>query len=60
MKCSMSDDEYVTSKVRLDMVVEVTHERTDVDAVIEETAKAKYGHGVILGADIVEDDTDSG
>lgn len=60
MKCSMSDDDYVKSKVRLDMIVEVTHENTDTDAVIEETAKAKYGHGVILGADIVEDDTGSG
>jgi len=52
----MTDEEFTKSKVRLDMIVEVTHETTDTDGVIEETAIAKYGAGVVLSSDITERD----
>ena len=52
----MTDEQFTKSKVRLDMIVEVTHETTDTDAVIEETAIAKHGAGTVLRSDIVERD----
>lgn len=60
MTNNMSECEYPVSKVRLEIEVEVSHETTDTDEEIKETASLRRGKGTVVRADIIERDNNSG